>query len=58
MGTPSGVVAVLALNASAAPPGAMGSHDVELAGAPFTLTGADIFLLPQSQCIIDYFEFF
>ena len=56
IGTPSGVVAVLALNASAAPAGVMGSHDIALAGAPLTLSGASVFLLPQSHVVIDWFQ--
>jgi len=57
LGTPDGVIANLALNATAAPVGVMGTFSIPLQGAPLTLSGANVFLLPQSQCIIDYFLF-
>jgi hypothetical protein len=57
VGDPTSVVATFSAAQAGAPAGTMGTYNVSIAvGAPLTLNGALVFLLPDGECVIDWFR--
>ena len=58
LGTPSGSLATFCAACLNAPAGVMGTYDIILSegGEPLTVTGGLLFVVPDGDCIIDWFR--